>query len=568
MERDRVKGRHRLNRARSSEDRRSRTRREAVWNRANISPRQDLRGQQRVFFNGATAETPGASSFRDERVSHSSGRGAPATSVPVHNSRNHMRILTQDSQSWVPDSDRTQCLECKKPFGSFLSRRKHHCRLCGEIFCNDCAPIDKKMNIRACDACMVKRMRAMERTVQPKIVYRIGKRARARLSVLSFEDAHRMFRPVSALIETAERSQSDDDVVPSGKVVVDNDDGSYSESKCVAMDSRIVEVDVDMGKTVVSRGKPKTVPPPLPPIPATLSRAASIDEGHALLEATEAAMESEDEQEDVEMKPIRREEEEEDDDDDDEWFVDDFSVAEAIEVLEQHTGWLALYDDKCLWFDLRMDFLVCNHLLQTSYASLSDALVLDFIRQSFKCTYILRKMRRHGEEFSDADVSDKLARDTRESLDTMRKEFGVAHTQYCSVAREVHKELKKQSEFASATERQDRKVENASVEKNKSEESEMALPATKVSLDEKQGPTAAPAMMATSLSRNRRRTSSVSTSRLARKSRSSSYQEILRPVRGLMKTPSGRYVEAEADEKKAVAALSSGKDASGLSATG
>lgn len=37
---------------------------------------------------------------------------------------------------WVPDSDRIACFHCEKPF-SFLTTRRHHCRLCGEVFCDD-----------------------------------------------------------------------------------------------------------------------------------------------------------------------------------------------------------------------------------------------------------------------------------------------------------------------------------------------------------------------------------------------------------------------------------------------
>ncbi|XP_039963774.1 RUN and FYVE domain-containing protein 2 isoform X4 [Bactrocera tryoni] len=38
---------------------------------------------------------------------------------------------------WAPDSIATHCTACKKEFG--LTRRKHHCRSCGDIFCNTCS---------------------------------------------------------------------------------------------------------------------------------------------------------------------------------------------------------------------------------------------------------------------------------------------------------------------------------------------------------------------------------------------------------------------------------------------
>lgn len=37
---------------------------------------------------------------------------------------------------WMNDSFVSDCLNCFKPFTAF--RRKHHCRFCGQIFCNDC----------------------------------------------------------------------------------------------------------------------------------------------------------------------------------------------------------------------------------------------------------------------------------------------------------------------------------------------------------------------------------------------------------------------------------------------
>lgn len=39
---------------------------------------------------------------------------------------------------WQPDSDVSECPICKRPF-SFLFRR-HHCRKCGRVVCNECSP--------------------------------------------------------------------------------------------------------------------------------------------------------------------------------------------------------------------------------------------------------------------------------------------------------------------------------------------------------------------------------------------------------------------------------------------
>lgn len=65
------------------------------------------------------------------------------------------QMVAKDLQ-WKGDKDATHCKSCEKEFS--LSRRKHHCRNCGDIFCNECS--DNKMPlpssakpVRVCDDC-------------------------------------------------------------------------------------------------------------------------------------------------------------------------------------------------------------------------------------------------------------------------------------------------------------------------------------------------------------------------------------------------------------------------------
>uniref|UniRef100_A0A670ZQ78 RUN and FYVE domain containing 2 n=1 Tax=Pseudonaja textilis TaxID=8673 RepID=A0A670ZQ78_PSETE len=57
---------------------------------------------------------------------------------------------------WLKDKEATHCKLCEKEFS--LSKRKHHCRNCGEIFCNACSdnelllPSSPKP-VRVCDSC-------------------------------------------------------------------------------------------------------------------------------------------------------------------------------------------------------------------------------------------------------------------------------------------------------------------------------------------------------------------------------------------------------------------------------
>uniref|UniRef100_A0A4W5QFC4 RUN and FYVE domain containing 2 n=1 Tax=Hucho hucho TaxID=62062 RepID=A0A4W5QFC4_9TELE len=62
----------------------------------------------------------------------------------------------QGGQIWLKDKDANICRLCEKEFS--IARRKHHCRNCGEIFCNACSdnelplPASPKP-VRVCDTC-------------------------------------------------------------------------------------------------------------------------------------------------------------------------------------------------------------------------------------------------------------------------------------------------------------------------------------------------------------------------------------------------------------------------------
>jgi len=52
---------------------------------------------------------------------------------------------------WVPDADRQECNLCKTSFGFFT--RQHHCRTCGEIFCDNCSQFRDAVGDRLCKRC-------------------------------------------------------------------------------------------------------------------------------------------------------------------------------------------------------------------------------------------------------------------------------------------------------------------------------------------------------------------------------------------------------------------------------
>jgi len=66
-------------------------------------------------------------------------------------------IKTAPKEHWIDDSHAPQCYSCKVAFTSVI--RRHHCRLCGEVFCDKCSARKVSVeeigirNERACDKC-------------------------------------------------------------------------------------------------------------------------------------------------------------------------------------------------------------------------------------------------------------------------------------------------------------------------------------------------------------------------------------------------------------------------------
>jgi len=61
-----------------------------------------------------------------------------------------------DEKKWAKDEEINSCSKCTLPFS--VTKRKHHCRSCGKIFCNECsshrAPLPTSPKpVRVCDNC-------------------------------------------------------------------------------------------------------------------------------------------------------------------------------------------------------------------------------------------------------------------------------------------------------------------------------------------------------------------------------------------------------------------------------
>eukprot|EP00736_Rhodelphis_marinus_P004464 Rmarinus@m.16165 len=69
---------------------------------------------------------------------------------------------------WAPDESSSSCFSCNIPFSFWI--RKHHCRICGQIFCGSCSsgrmPVDAneyQSSERVCDDCFVPSVREVGR---------------------------------------------------------------------------------------------------------------------------------------------------------------------------------------------------------------------------------------------------------------------------------------------------------------------------------------------------------------------------------------------------------------------
>ncbi|XP_053149340.1 zinc finger FYVE domain-containing protein 16 isoform X2 [Hemicordylus capensis] len=81
-------------------------------------------------------------------------------------------ILGQKQPSWVPDSEAPNCMNCQAKFT--FTKRRHHCRACGKVFCGPCCNRKCKLQYldkeaRVCISCYetINKAQAFERMMSP-----------------------------------------------------------------------------------------------------------------------------------------------------------------------------------------------------------------------------------------------------------------------------------------------------------------------------------------------------------------------------------------------------------------
>ncbi|RZC66740.1 hypothetical protein C5167_010444 [Papaver somniferum] len=105
-------------------------------------------------------EMGGKDSFRSN--SSDSGKLAEQANEKKKGLGDWMNMIkpgNEEKDHWVPDEAVTKCTACGTDFNAFV--RKHHCRNCGDIFCDKCThgrialtSEENAQQVRVCDRCM------------------------------------------------------------------------------------------------------------------------------------------------------------------------------------------------------------------------------------------------------------------------------------------------------------------------------------------------------------------------------------------------------------------------------
>uniref|UniRef100_A0AAG5DAA2 1-phosphatidylinositol-3-phosphate 5-kinase n=1 Tax=Anopheles atroparvus TaxID=41427 RepID=A0AAG5DAA2_ANOAO len=119
---------------------------------------------------GSLSTASKSNAYSNVAPSTSSGQPSPAERNSTSVLRRLSSLISQKSNTtrsykhtdlpkfWMPDSTSIECYDCSVKFSTF--RRKHHCRLCGQIFCTKCCNqvvtgkiINCSDDLRVCNYC-------------------------------------------------------------------------------------------------------------------------------------------------------------------------------------------------------------------------------------------------------------------------------------------------------------------------------------------------------------------------------------------------------------------------------
>ncbi|KAI3776497.1 hypothetical protein L1987_46282 [Smallanthus sonchifolius] len=141
----------------------------AFWSKSSvdIEPRR-IRLQSNSYTTNTLLDIVTAATIQ---VKEMGGRSRPVDAVKVTEQStekkkglgdwmNIIKPANEEKDHWVPDEAVTKCTGCGSDFSAF--NRKHHCRNCGDVFCDKCTrgrtaltSEENAPQVRVCDRCML-----------------------------------------------------------------------------------------------------------------------------------------------------------------------------------------------------------------------------------------------------------------------------------------------------------------------------------------------------------------------------------------------------------------------------
>lgn len=142
----------------------------AFWSKSPVDiESRRIRLQSNSYTSNTIRDIVTAASFQFKEMGGARSRSAPDLSKPSEQQPEKkkgiidwMTIIkppNEEKDHWVPDEAVSKCTSCGSDFGAFL--RKHHCRNCGDIFCDKCTSgrialtaDEQAQPVRVCDRCL------------------------------------------------------------------------------------------------------------------------------------------------------------------------------------------------------------------------------------------------------------------------------------------------------------------------------------------------------------------------------------------------------------------------------
>ncbi|CAL0303505.1 unnamed protein product [Lupinus luteus] len=140
----------------------------AFWSKSSVDmePRR-IRLQSNSYTTNSLLDTVTATTIQFKEMGGSRRPAEPlrTNEQPTEKKKglgdwmNLIKPVNEEKDHWVPDEAVSKCTGCGSDFGAF--NRRHHCRNCGDIFCDKCThgrialtAEENAQPVRVCDRCM------------------------------------------------------------------------------------------------------------------------------------------------------------------------------------------------------------------------------------------------------------------------------------------------------------------------------------------------------------------------------------------------------------------------------